>query len=59
MFQENLKTYRKAKGLTQEDLAVRDGDDVGRDIRRHFPCLGLDDRQRLNGTPAQLIGELR
>ena len=23
MFQENLKTYRKAKGLTQEDLAVR------------------------------------
>ena len=23
MFQENLKNYRKAKGLTQEDLAVR------------------------------------
>lgn len=23
MFQENLKTCRKAKGLTQEDLAVR------------------------------------
>lgn len=23
MFQENLKNYRKAKGLTQEDLVVR------------------------------------
>ena len=23
MFQENLKNYRTAKGLTQEDLAVR------------------------------------
>lgn len=23
MFQENLKNYRQAKGLTQEDLAVR------------------------------------
>ena len=23
MFQENLKNYRRAKGLTQEDLAVR------------------------------------
>ena len=29
----------------QEDLAVGDRDDVGRDVRRHVVGLGLDDRQ--------------
>ena len=43
----------------QEDLAVGDGDDVGRDVRRDVVRLGLDDRQTGHRARAQLVGELR
>ena len=42
----------------QEDLAVGDGDDVGRDVRRHVAGLGLDDRQRRHRTATELIVHL-
>ena len=37
-------TLMEQLGL-EEDLAVRDGDDVGGDVGRHITSLGLDDRQ--------------
>ena len=40
----------------QEDLAVGDGDNVGRDIGRNITCLGLDDGQRGQRTAAFLVG---
>src|SRR6185436_9670042 len=43
----------------EEDLAVGDGDDVGRDVRGDVAGLGLDDRQRRQRAAALLVGELR
>ena len=43
----------------QEDLAVGDRDDVGRDVGRHVVGLGLDDRQTGHRARAHLVGELR
>ena len=42
----------------QEDLAVGDRDDVGRDVGRDVVGLGLDDRQAGHRAGAQLVGEL-
>ena len=42
----------------QEDLAIGDGDDVGRDVGRHVARLGLDDGQSRQAAAAQLVGEL-
>ena len=44
---------------SQEDLAVGDRDDVGRDVRRDVVGLGLDDRQTGHRAGAELVGELR
>ena len=41
------------------DLAVGDRDDVGRDVGRHVAELRLDDRQRRQRAPAQLVVQLR
>src|SRR5712691_11624461 len=51
--------HRRADALIeqvslQEDLAVGDRDDVGRDVGRHVVRLGLDHRQR--GQRAGLVG---
>ncbi|MDQ1531834.1 MAG: F-type H+/Na+-transporting ATPase subunit alpha [Microbacteriaceae bacterium] len=43
----------------QEDLAVGDRDDVGRDERRHVVGLGLDHRQPGHRPATELLGELR
>jgi hypothetical protein len=43
----------------QEDLAVGDRDDVGRDVRRDVATAGLDQRQRRERAAAELVGELR
>ena len=43
----------------QEDLAVGDRDDVGRDVRRQVARLRLDDRQRRQRPAAQLVVQLR
>src|ERR687897_964307 len=43
----------------KEDLAVRDGDDVRRDVRRDVPSLGLDDRQRRERPASRVLRELR
>ena len=40
------------------DLAVGNGNDVGRDIGRHVTGLGFDDRQRRQGTAAVVVAEL-
>jgi hypothetical protein len=40
------------------DLAVRDRDDVRRDVRRDVTGLGLDDRQPRHRPRAEVIGEL-
>ena len=42
----------------EEDLAVGDGDDVGRNVGRDVAGLGLDDGQRGERTAAELVGEL-
>ena len=42
----------------EEDLAVRDGDDVRRNIRRNVARLRLDDRKCGQRTAAQLIRQL-
>ena len=39
----------------QEDLAVGNGNDVGRDVGRNVAGLGLDDRQRGERTTAFLV----
>src|SRR6478736_3902333 len=49
---------REQVGL-QEDLAVGDRDDVGRDERRDVVGLGLDDRQTRHRALAHVVGELR
>ena len=41
----------------QEDLAVGDGDDVGRNVGGHVARLGLDDGQGGNGPAAQLVAQ--
>ena len=41
------------------DLAVGDRDDVGRDVGGHVAQLGLDDGQRGQRAPAQLVVQLR
>ncbi len=43
----------------EEDLAVGDRDDVGRDERRDVVALGLDDRQAGHRAAAELVGQLR
>ena len=43
----------------EEDLAVGDRDDVGRDVGRHVVALGLDERQAGHRAGAELVGELR
>ena len=43
----------------QEDLAVGDRDDVGRDVGRDVVGLGLDDRQAGHRAGAELVGQLR
>ena len=48
---------REQVGL-QEDLAVGDRDDVGRDVGRHVVRLGLDDRQAGHRARAQGVGQL-
>ena len=42
----------------EEDLAVGDRDDVGRDVGRHVAGLRLDDRQRGHRAAAELVVEL-
>ena len=42
----------------QEDLAIGDGDDVGRDVGRNVARLRLDDGQSRQAAAAQLVGEL-
>merc|ERR1712230_291971 len=42
----------------QEDLAVGDGNDVGRNVGRHVTTLGLDDGQSSQGTTAKLVVHL-
>src|SRR6476619_3679386 len=42
----------------QVDLAVRDRDDVGRDVRRDVARLGLDDGQTRHRAVAEVVGEL-
>ena len=42
----------------EEDLAVGDGDDVGRDVRRDVAGLRLDDRQRGQRAAAVLFESL-
>src|SRR5258705_464184 len=51
---ENLRATR-----LEEDLAVGDRDDVGRDVRRQVAGLRLDDRQRRQGSAAEFVPELR
>ena len=43
----------------EEDLAVGDRDDVGRDVGRHVAGLGLDDRQRRQRAAAVLVVQPR
>ncbi|GIX62231.1 uncharacterized protein BcabD6B2_16660 [Babesia caballi] len=43
----------------QEDLPVRDRDDVGRNVRRHISRLRLDDRQRREAAAPVLVRQLR
>ena len=55
--------HRRADALVEEvrlqkDLAVGDGDDVGRDIGRHVVRLRLDDRQRGQRAVAVLVVHL-
>ena len=40
------------------DLAVGDGDDVGRDVRGDVTGLGLDDRQTGHRARAEVVGQL-
>src|SRR5271166_3579774 len=40
------------------DLAIRNRDDVGRNVRRDVASLGLDDRQRRQRTAAEFVAEL-
>jgi len=42
----------------QEDLAVSDGDNVGRDVGRHVVRHGLNDWERSHGAASELVGEL-
>ena len=42
----------------QEDLAVRDGDDVGRDVGGHVAGLRLDDGQSRQRAAAHRVGHL-
>src|SRR5699024_7870189 len=42
----------------QENLSVCDGNDVCRNIRGYITGLRLDDRQRSDGTSAQLITQM-
>ena len=41
----------------EEDLAVGDGDDVGRNVGGDVAGLGLDDRQRGERAAAELVGD--
>ena len=43
----------------KEDLSVRDGDDVRRDVRGDVACLRLNDGQRRQRTAAVRIVHLR
>ena len=43
----------------EEDLAVGDRDDVGRNVRREVAGLRLDDRQRRQRSAAELLVQLR
>ena len=43
----------------QEDLTVRDRDDVGRDVRRHVSSLSLDDGKGGKGSSTELVVHLR
>ena len=43
----------------EEDLAVGDRDDVGRDVGREVAGLRLDDRQRRQRAAAELVVQLR
>src|SRR3954466_2979862 len=43
----------------EEDLAVGDRDDVGRNVGRHVVGLGFDDRQRRQGARALVLVQLR
>merc|ERR1719470_622499 len=42
----------------QEDLAVRDGDDVGGNVGGHITSLGLDDGQGSEGATSHDVGHL-
>ncbi len=44
---------------SRKHLSVGDGDDVGRDVRRHVVGLGLDDRQPRHRARAEVVGQLR
>ncbi len=50
---------RKEQLGFQENLTVRDGNYICRDIRRNVPRLSLDNRQRRNRAPSQLFAEVR
>src|SRR4029450_7678555 len=43
----------------QEDLAIGDRDDVGRDVGREVAGLRFDDRQRRQRAAAELLAQLR
>ena len=42
----------------QINLSVRDGNDVGRDIRRHVPRLGFDNGKRGQTAAAQFVAQM-
>ncbi len=55
--------HRRADALEeqvglQEYLAVRDGDDVRRDVGRDVVSLGLDDGQSCEASRAEIVGQL-
>lgn len=43
----------------QEDLAISDRDDVGRNVSRHVSTLSLDDRKSSQGASAKLLAHFR
>jgi hypothetical protein len=52
------RTLELNRSALEEDLAVGDRDDVGRDVGRDVTRLGLDDRQAGHGARAEVVGEL-
>src|SRR5262245_29630047 len=52
-------THARVEEVTlEEDLAVGDRDDVGRDVSRDVAGLGLDERQRGERATLLVVGQL-